>query len=285
MAYASSSATTRTRITVNTDSSQPSRVRVLSIRFRTIAVQRTKVQGCCIRSGGSKGNYLKMQNKILRLIERWLLVLGMFLLAVYVGAMLHRFVAPRFALWQFQKAQAADLQNGPSTPVKSESEDGIDFRLWADKRIQGYRESLSLKKGLPVAVLRIDKLGIEVPVFDGTDNLTLNRGVGRIIGTARPGALGNIGIAGHRDGFFRGLKDISVGDKVDLMLTTTRTAYVVDQIEIVTPDDVRVLQPRSVPALTLVTCYPFYFVGDAPNRFIVHASLASTRTKIQEDTR
>ena len=214
-----------------------------------------------------------------------LLVLGMFLLSVYAGAMLHRFIASRFALWQFQKAQAAGLQNGPSALVKSESEDGIDFRLWAEKRIQGYRESLLLKKDLPVAVLRIDKLGIEAPVFDGTDDLTLNRGVGRIIGTARPGGPGNIGIAGHRDGFFRGLKDISVGDKVDLMMTATRAAYVVDQIEIVNPDDVRVLQPRSGPSLTLVTCYPFYFVGDAPNRFIVHASLTATRTNIQEDTK
>jgi sortase A len=226
-----------------------------------------------------------MQNKILRPIERWLLVLGVFLLAVYVGALLHRYTASRSALWQFQRAQAAGLQNGPSTPVKSEGGDGIDFRLWAEKRIRGYRESLSLKRDPPVAVLRIDKLGIEVPVFDGTDDLTLNRGVGRIIGTARPGGTGNIGIAGHRDGFFRGLKDISVGDQVDLMMTTTRAAYVVDQIEIVSPDNVRVLQPRTVPSLTLVTCYPFYFVGDAPNRFIVHALLVSTRTNIQEDTR
>jgi sortase A len=227
-----------------------------------------------------------MQNEILRPIERWLLVLGMFLLAVYVGAILHRVIASRFALWQFQKAQAAGLQNAPSTLVKSEGENGIDFRLWTEKRIQGYRESLLLKKDLPVAVLRIDKLGIEAPVFDGTDDLTLNRGVGRIIGTARPGGRpGNIGIAGHRDGFFRGLKDVTVGDKVDLMMTTTRAAYFVDQIEIVSPDDIRVLQPRSSPSLTLVTCYPFYFVGDAPNRFIVHASLASTRTNTQEDTR
>jgi sortase A len=227
-----------------------------------------------------------MQKNKLKSIERGFLALGVFLLALYLGGMLHRFLASRFALWQFQKAQAAGLQESPSTPVKADDENGIDFRLWAEKRIQGYRESLLLKKDAPVAVLRIDKLKIEAPVFDGTDDLTLNRGVGRIIGTARPGGgPGNIGIAGHRDGFFRGLKDISVGDEVDLMMTTTSAAYVVDQIEIVNPDDVRVLQPRSVPSLTLVTCYPFYFVGDAPNRFIVHASLASTRTTIQEDTR
>ena len=111
----------------------------------------------------------------------------------------------------------------------------------------------------------------------------LNRGVGRIIGTARPGGPGNIGIAGHRDGFFRGLKDISVGDDVELTTTKERATYIVDQIEIVSPTDVRVLQPRGVSSLTLVTCYPFYFVGDAPNRFIVHASLASDQlsNKIQ----
>jgi sortase A len=224
-----------------------------------------------------------MLKKTLKPIERSLLVLGVFLLAVYVVAMLHSVIASHFALWQFQNAQAAVLQKGH---FQSEGQGGIDFRLWGEKRIQGYRESLQLKKDLPLAVLRIDKLRIEAPVFDGTDDLTLNRGVGRIIGTAKPGGgTGNIGIAGHRDGFFRGLKDISVGDEVDLMTTTMRTAYLVDKIEIVRPDDIRVLRPRSGPSLTLVTCYPFYFVGDAPNRFIVHASLASTRTNTQEDTR
>ena len=257
---------------------------------RSITVHSTRgvgLAGNCKVAGGSKfrtttqivnilaSNYLKMQNKMLRPIERWFLMLGMFLLAVYAGATLHRSVSSRFALWQFQKAQAAAPQAGSSTSVKSQGEDGVDFGLWSEKRIKGYRESLSLKKDLPVAVLRIEKLGIEVPVFDGTDDVTLNRGVGRIIGTDKPGVPGNIGIAGHRDGFFRGLKDISVGDQVDLVMTTTRSAYVVDEIEIVSPADVHVLQRRSVPSLTLVTCYPFYFVGDAPQRFIVHASIAS----------
>lgn len=232
---------------------------------------------------GSASNSLKMQNKTLRQLERWLWVLGAFLLTVYVASMLHRSVSSRFALWQFQRAQSA-AQSDPSNSVKSQGEDGIDFRLWSEKRIQGYRESLWLKKDLPMAVLRIEKLKIEVPVFDGTDDLTLNRGVGRIIGTSRPGGPGNIGIAGHRDGFFRGLKDISVGDQVDLMMTTTRAAYVVDEIEIVSPADVRVLQRRSVPSLTLVTCYPFYFVGDAPQRFIVHASIAPAQPMVSSRT-
>jgi sortase A len=92
-----------------------------------------------------------------------------------------------------------------------------------------------------------------------------------------PGDAGNVGIAGHRDGFFRGLKDISVGDEIDLIMTKEKTTYVVDQIEIVSPADVHVLEPRSTSSLTLVTCYPFYFVGDAPQRFIVHAAIASRR--------
>jgi sortase A len=197
------------------------------------------------------------------------------LLAIWAAAMLHGAISSRFALWQFGSAQAAAMQNDVSKPADPIRD--VDFSLWAAKRIQAYKSSLLNATGFPLAVLEIGKVNIRVPVFDGTDDLTLNRGVGRIVGTAMPGAEGNVGIAGHRDGFFRGLKDISVGDEIDLIMTTEKTTYVVDQIEIVRPADVRVLQPRSTPSLTLVTCYPFYFVGDAPQRFIVHASIASRR--------
>ena len=84
------------------------------------------------------------------------------------------------------------------------------------------------------------------------------------------GESGNIGIAGHRDGFFRALKDIAMGDLITLSSRTATTTYSVDQIEIVTPEDVSVLAPRAGPSVTLVTCYPFYYSGDAPQRFIVH---------------
>jgi sortase A len=125
----------------------------------------------------------------------------------------------------------------------------------------------------PLAVLDIPKIGLEVPVFDGTDDLTLNRGVGRIIGTSRPGQGGNVGIAGHRDGFFRGLKDVEVGDKIELQTPTRTENYKVDEIRIVKPTDVQVLENRNVPALTLVTYYPFYYIGNAPQRYIVRVSL------------
>lgn len=232
-----------------------------------------------------EGSSLKIGSDTSRRLERCLLVAGAILLAVYGSALLHRVISSRIALWQFEKDQTVAVWNDSSTPTESKDSGRVDFSLWAEKRIQAYRHSLVSKTNTPMAVLRIKKLGIEAPVFDGTDDLTLNRGVGRIIGSARPGMLGNIGIAGHRDGFFRGLKDISVGDDVDLTTTKEEAIYIVDQIEIVSPTDVSVLRSRDAPSLTLVTCYPFYFVGDAPNRFIVHASLASTRTSIQEDTR
>jgi sortase A len=103
--------------------------------------------------------------------------------------------------------------------------------------------------------------------------LILNRGVGRIPGTSFPGHDGNIGIAGHRDGFFRTLKDIRTGDSIELVTVSGTDIYIVDRIRITGPADVSVLLPRPKPSLTLVTCYPFYFVGPAPNRYIVEASL------------
>jgi sortase A len=222
-----------------------------------------------------EGNFLRSAKTTSIFFERCLLVSGVVLLAVWLVALLHGEIFSRFALWHFENAQAAAIQNDVSK--SADPNRNVDFSLWAAKRIQAYKSSLLNASGLPLAVIEIAKLKIRAPVFNGTDDLTLNRGVGRIVGTAMPGDSGNVGIAGHRDGFFRGLKDISVGDKIDLLMTTERATYVVDQIEIVSPADVRVLGPRSMSSLTLVTCYPFYFVGDAPQRFIVHASIASRR--------
>jgi sortase A len=101
----------------------------------------------------------------------------------------------------------------------------------------------------------------------------MDRAVGFIAGTARPGENGNIGISGHRDGFFRGLKDIREGDGIELVTATGTDTYTIDSIVLVKPADVSVLAPRPRPSITLVTCYPFYFVGSAPKRYIVQASM------------
>jgi sortase A len=143
--------------------------------------------------------------------------------------------------------------------------------LWAGKRIAEYEESLKVQADPPLAILTIDKLDIQVPVYNGADDFNLNRGVGRIKGTAAIEAAGNLGIAGHRDGFFRGLKDVEVGDRIDLQTVKGEMAYSVSSIQIVEPEDVSVLSPTDGHTITLVTCYPFYYVGHAPKRFIVKA--------------
>lgn len=203
-------------------------------------------------------------------LERLLLFLGCLSLIVYVAAWGHAATFSRFALWQFNAALAA-TSDRPSKPATAS--EGMNFSLWSEKRIRAFRESLALDFNPPIAVLNIPKLGLTVPIFEGTDDLTLNRGLGRIDGTAKVGESGNIGIAGHRDGFFRVLKDIAPGDSIEMSTPAEKDLYVVDRIDIVAPADVSVLQPHPVSAITLVTCYPFYFVGDAPSRYIVQASL------------
>lgn len=159
--------------------------------------------------------------------------------------------------------------------------DAPDQQLWNQRRISEYEKNLQLGGDPPIAVLSIDELGIQVPVFDGTDEFNLNRGVGRIEATATVDAVGNLGVAGHRDSFFRGLKDIAIGDTIELQTTRDTVNYEVSSVTIVEPSDVSVLAPSQGKTMTLVTCYPFYFVGNAPKRYIVKAteiqSLASNK--------
>jgi len=144
--------------------------------------------------------------------------------------------------------------------------------LWAEKRIAEYEESLKVEADPPLALMTIEKLDIQVPVYNGADDFNLNRGVGRIKGTAAIDTVGNLGIAGHRDGFFRGLKDIVIGDQIRLQTARGELSYTVSSIDIVDPSDISVLRPTPENTITLVTCYPFYYVGHAPKRFIVKAT-------------
>ena len=112
-------------------------------------------------------------------------------------------------------------------------------------------------------------------MFIGTGQVVLNRGAGRLEDTAEPGTAGNIAIAGHRDGFFRPLKDIEVGAELELKTLDGMQRFAVSEILIVDPLDVSVLDPSNEAMLTLITCYPFYYVGYAPDRYIVRAKLAA----------
>jgi len=228
------------------------------------------------------GDAPKRRGRVWMWTERLLLASGVLLVAVYAATRIDSFLGSRAELRNFAalESTAATGQNDAEEqawPQAADSGSGkapeVDFRLWDQRRLQAYRDNLAARSSAPLGVLRISKIHLEAPVLDGTDDVTLNRGVGRIAGTARPGEPGNMGIAGHRDGFFRGLKDVAAGDAIELKTLEGTDTYIVDRIQIVTPNNVEVLRPGPVPLVTLVTCYPFYFFGSAPKRYIITASL------------
>ena len=209
--------------------------------------------------------------KVLRGIERLLLASGLVLVLIYVCNLIYASATSELALWSFSQLKI-------DSPAAKYEEDRYapDSSLASGKRVASHKHALAARIGLPSAVLSIPRLRLDVPVFEGTDGLTLNQGAGRIAGTAQPGESGNIGIAAHRDGFFRNLKDVHMGDRIELARLRHQYIYTVDNIEIVDPSDTTVLKTRAQPSLTLVTCYPFYFVGGAPRRYIVQASLMNS---------
>jgi sortase A len=210
-----------------------------------------------------------------RRFERLAWTAGILLVAFWVAAWIHSRVGSRRDLERFAEARRASVV--PGLPARMPTarvlpgETPPDYSLWSKERIKAYEESRTQKASDPMAVLRIPKIGLEVAVLDGTDDLTLNRAVGHIEDTAKPGEKGNVGIAGHRDGFFRGLKDVVKGDTMELETLSGKETYRVDDIWIVQPEDIQVLDPTPEPTITLVACYPFYFVGHAPQRYIVRA--------------
>lgn len=123
--------------------------------------------------------------------------------------------------------------------------------------------------------ISVPRLGLSAIVMEGTSNATLRRAVGHIAGTAVPGGAGNVGISGHRDTFFRPLRNIRPDDLITLTTPLGEYRYRVVSTRVVAPNDVTVLDPSHLEILTLVTCYPFYFVGPSPDRFIVRAERVS----------
>lgn len=208
--------------------------------------------------------------QVLRGAQRILMVTGVLLLGLYVGASFHTAITSRIAA---NRLAATEVSPNSSQSVREpvEGPQELDFTLWSEKRVAAYKESLLRHFDPAIALMRIRRLGVEAPIFEGVDDLTLNRGIGHIPGTTLPGENGNFALAGHRDGFFRALKDIVPGDEIQVLTPTKKYTYSVDQIVVVVPKDVSVLAPASYQSLTLVTCYPFYFIGSAPKRYIVKA--------------
>ena len=211
---------------------------------------------------------------LLRQLERWFLLLGTVLLTIYVGFLFDRTVVSRLYLAGFSSAQAGS----PTEHLRTSGRRWIiSSQQWSSERVAAYRQSLTRRLATPtVAILRIPQVNLVAPVLEGTDEFTLNRGVGHIRGTAGPNDKGNFGIAGHRDGFFRALKDISIGDIVEIELRDRIDLYRITKTSIVDPSNVSVLKDHAAGTVTLVTCYPFYFIGSAPKRFIVEGLRAGS---------
>lgn len=209
-------------------------------------------------------------------LERGVIIAGLVLLAFYAALRIHSMITFRAALRELQQdnqAEPANSQKAEPTLLPSDSSHAAVGAAAPETEMNVPPATAGKQAGAALALLRIPALQMEVPVLEGTDVFTLNSGVGRIAGTALPGQPGNIGIAGHRDSYFHELKRISKGDTVQLVFKGHTDTYVVDTIEITSPEDVSVLQPSPQPELTLVTCWPFSFIGPAPRRFVVRASL------------
>jgi sortase A len=202
----------------------------------------------------------------LRWFERGALVTGLLCLGLWAHA--------SYRSWAYQSAESRKLaararEAPPAKPVRG-SEPDVEQPAAAAPGIT----SKSKPAAVPVASIgriEIPRLGIRAMVAEGTDAPTLELAVGHIPETAAPGSPGNCGLAGHRDTFFRRLEGVREGDRVHFSTAEKTHTYEVEWSQVVEPDRVDTLDPTPVPSLTLVTCYPFTYVGRAPKRFVVRA--------------
>jgi sortase A len=215
--------------------------------------------------------------RALRCSEIVLIALGIGLLTVYGVFRMHAWFFQAYDSWSFEQALKKRSLEVHIPPSRTSSDltgaDLPDHRDWAPSRALAYENTLIRKPQSVLGRLLIPALNMNVMVLEGTDRWTLNRAVGHIENTALPGGSGNIGISAHRDGFFRNLGHLGKGDEISIVTLDGTYTYAVESTSIVGPTDVGVLSPSAKPILTLVTCFPFYFVGEAPQRFIVRARL------------
>jgi sortase A len=205
-----------------------------------------------------------------RRVEIALWTIGAVLMVLFVGVLgwqeferrhqIDAFLAARqtTALLPTPSPQQPRAQNAKTTPTQVAASAPIRVEVHSPNRVA-------------IAILRIPAIKLVVPVNRGTGRGELLRGAGLVTGSALPGSTGNVAIAAHRDSFFRGLRNVAVGDVVELDSLEHTTLYRVTDTKVVEPTDVRVLADVGEPILTLITCYPFHFVGNAPQRFIVRA--------------
>jgi sortase A len=204
----------------------------------------------------------RARSKPWRFAERFFLIAGLLLLGISGSSYVARYVYQGYQTWKFDR----DLtlrRDIPSVPVPPPA---------------------SLQTGDLIGKIGIRRLGISAIIKEGVDGGTLSLAVGHIPSTALPGQTGNVGVAAHRDTLFRNLKDVKRDDEISLTTLDGEYLYRVVSFKVVNPTDVSVLKPSAGEmTLTLVTCYPFYFVGHAPQRFIVRARQVAAIPRPSQD--
>jgi len=186
--------------------------------------------------------------------KRFFLCTGLALLLYAGGTAAYGGITQRYQSWKFTRETAAPATTAAMAAPEAGPPDVHD--------------------GDRVGRLEIPRLGLSVMVFQGVEESELVAGAGHVPGTPPPGGDGNVVIAAHRDTYFRKLSGILPGDQIRVVTLHDTYEYTVDSSETVDPDATQVMESRDRDELTLITCYPFYFVGSAPKRFIVHAGLA-----------
>lgn len=207
-----------------------------------------------------------------RWIERLLYVIGIVCLGTWVYAFVdarltQRREEQRLEEMLRQRSSVSTSEPRPEASTPAAETDALE----SFQQDEPFVPEAELEEGALIGRIQIPRVGVSAIVLHGVGPTTLRHGVGHIPGTPLPEHGGNLGLAGHRDSFFRELKDIRQNDTIELTTLDGTYEYKVEWTKIVLPTETDVLADEGAPALTLVTCYPFYYVGSAPKRFIVRA--------------
>jgi sortase A len=198
-------------------------------------------------------------------IERVFWFIAAVALAIYVVSIGETRLYQLYLEWQFTKSLK-------SPPLVTPAGVSAAAAVGKTKRTQGE----------PLGRLEIPSIALSAMIAEGVETNTLRRSVGHVPGTALPGGRGNIGLSAHRDTFFRHLGDLQKSDVISITTVEGRFHYVVESTSVIDVDESVVLRDIGRPTLTLVTCYPFYYVGPAPKRFVVHAGLVEYEAQTAE---
>lgn len=213
-------------------------------------------------------NRLSRIRLLLSLAGNLLFLIGILTLGYWVYISVDAEVYQAHKAQLFQQARA---KLNASVGGGTDNGESLLPRLMDKDRLVGESSGEETPTALPIGKIEIPRIGLSAIILEGTDGLTLRHGVGHILGTSLPGRPGNVALAGHRDTFFRNLRYVRDHDQI--VLTTLRGSfhYSVDSFEIVGPQNTSVLEASKNRILTLVTCYPFHYIGPAPRRFVVQA--------------